>query len=167
MPDKQPGLRMSVPLIILCVFSLIGGLITVPLEQVFPSQSNAHPTGAVAWITMTIAIVGVLFSYLLYLSQQINVEPFLNTSALKKLRHFWYSGWAMDALYDRLLVAPYKLTASLLKTELIDRFYNLVVESSVASHRALSITQNGKLRTYAINIVVGIALLTAFLTGIV
>ena len=166
-PDKQPGLRMSVPLIILCVFSLIGGLITVPLEQVFPSQSNAHPTGAVAWITMTIAIVGVLFSYLLYLSQQINVEPFLNTSALKKLRHFWYSGWAMDALYDRLLVAPYKLTASLLKTELIDRFYNLVVESSVASHRALSITQNGKLRTYAINIVVGIALLTAFLTGIV
>ena len=116
---------------------------------------------------MTIAIVGVLFSYLLYLGQQINLEPFLNTPALKKIRHFWYSGWAMDALYDRLLVAPYKLTASLLKTELIDRLYNLVVASSVASHRALSITQNGKLRTYAVNIVVGIALLTAFLTGMV
>ena len=166
-PDKQPGLRMSAPLIILCVFSIVGGLINMPLEQVFPSQTNAHAAGPVAWITMTIAIVGVLVSYLLYLRQQINVEPILNKPALKKLRYFWYSGWAMDALYDRLLVRPYKLTASLLKTELIDRFYNLIVESSVASHRALSITQNGKLRTYAINLVVGIALLAAFLTGIV
>ena len=116
---------------------------------------------------MTIAIAGVFLSYLLYLRQQINVEPILNNAAFKKLRNFWYSGWAMDVLYDRLFVAPYKLTASLLKTELIDQFYNLIVESSVVSHRALSITQNGKLRTYAINIVVGIALLMAFLTGIV
>ncbi len=166
-PDKSPGARISIPLIVLCVFSLLGGLIVPPLSEVFPAAESHHASGPVAWITMTIAMVGVLIAYLVYLTRQVDLDTLLNKPFPKQLREFWYSGWAMDLLYKKIFVQPYKFLASILKTELVDRFYDLVVYCSVFSHSMLSISQSGRLRSYIAYVTVGIILLIAIFTGIV
>lgn len=164
-PDRQPEWRMAGPLALLCLLSLVGGFIAQPLEQVFPTHDPGHPSGPVVWITMGIAIAGVIASYLIYLSKQWSVDGWLSSSGMTRLREFWYSGWGMDRLYDGLFVTPYKTTARVMRGEPVDRIYEAVVQLSLWIHRWLSDKQSGQLRRYAASMVVGLILLIAVLAG--
>ena len=74
-PDRQPGWKISVPLIILCVLAAIGGWISQPLEQVFPPAADHHDVAhTVEYIGIAIPLIGLLIAYLIFLGGQLSVS---------------------------------------------------------------------------------------------
>ncbi len=164
-PDKKPGWRMAVPLGILCVLSILGGWIALPLAEVFPHGNEHHPSLWIEGISIAVPLIGVLIAYLLYYSGSFSAQALTESSWGKKLRQFWYSGWAMDWLYDRLFVRPFVRSATTMRNEPVDAIYNAVVFLTRASHSGLRRLQTGQLRWYATAMVFGLILLIAVAMG--
>ncbi|MCZ6829884.1 MAG: NADH-quinone oxidoreductase subunit L [Gammaproteobacteria bacterium] len=162
-PDRQPGWRMALPLSILCVASIVGGWISLPLAEALPATQSGHPAAAVEWISIAIPVIGVSLAYLIFLGRQLDLSALVNSGLGQRLHQFWYSGWRMDALYNWLWVRPYQFTARLLKDEPVDLAYNGVVHTSVALHHLLSNLQTGRMRWYASTMVGGLIVLLAVL----
>jgi NADH-quinone oxidoreductase subunit L len=165
-PDRQPGLRMSLPLGLLCLLSLIGGWLTLPLAEVFPASKAGHPPAAVEWISIAVPITGVLLAYLVFLGKQLSADSLVNSAAGQRLHQFWYNGWRMDALYDRLWVRPFVAISNALRHEPVDGIYNGIVRLAGALHDTLSDSQDGRLRRYATTMVAGLILLLGLLMGV-
>jgi NADH-quinone oxidoreductase subunit L len=164
-PDRQPGWRMSWPLGILCVLSLLGGWIVQPLADVFPPNDGHHPAAAIEWISISIPLLGLALAYLLYLGKQLSADKLLASGSGRWLREFWHSGWRFDEIYDWLWVRPYRAISHALRNEPIDLFYGLVVWLNVAMHRGISETQTGRMRWYATSMVAGLILLLGIVLG--
>jgi NADH-quinone oxidoreductase subunit L len=164
-PDRQPGWRMAVPLGILCLLSIAGGWLSLPLAAALPATHAGHPAAAVEWISIAIPVIGVSLAYLIFLGRQLDPASLVNSSLGQRLHDFWYSGWRMDALYDWLWVRPYQFTARLLKNEPVDLIYNGVVHTSVALHHLLSSSQTGRIRWYATAMITGLIVLLGVLAG--
>jgi NADH-quinone oxidoreductase subunit L len=158
-PDRSPQWRMFWPLAILCAFSIAGGWIAQPLAQVFPAATSGHPAGIIEGISIGVPIVGVLLAYLIFLGGQLSVAPLVNSAAGRWLHQFWYSGWRMDALYETILVKPYRNIASALKNEPVDHVYHGIVQVCIKLNKALSETQSGRMRWYATAMVAGVIVL--------
>ena len=169
-PDKQPGVRMAVPLSLLCVLSLVGGFFAlplVPLESLFPTASEHHPSHLIEGISIAIPLIGLAIAYFVYLGGQLKVDGLVNSSVGQVLKKFWFSGWAMDWLYDKLWVRPYKFLAYILRRECMDDIYNTIVKFSQFLFVVLSRTQTGRLRWYATSMVFGLILVIALLQGVI
>ncbi|TDG12966.1 NADH-quinone oxidoreductase subunit L [Seongchinamella unica] len=160
-PDRQPGWKMAGPLILLCVLSIVGGWIALPLAGVFPA-AESHPVNhSVEWISIGVPLLGLLLAYLMFLGGQISVDKLLSAPMARRLVDFWFSGWRFDQLYDLLWVKPYKAIAHWWRNEPVDALYNGIVAASQWGHRRLLILQNGELRWYATIMVLGLVLLLA------
>jgi NADH-quinone oxidoreductase subunit L len=169
-PDKQPGSRMAVPLSLLCVLSLVGGFFALPLmplESVFPVASEHHPSYLIEGISIAIPLIGLAIAYFIFLSGQLNVDGVANSAAGQALKKFWFSGWAMDWLYDRLWVRPYKCLVYILRGEWMDTIYNAIVKVCQQLFVGLSRTQTGRLRWYATSMVFGVIVVVALLMGVI
>jgi NADH-quinone oxidoreductase subunit L len=163
-PDRSPGWRMFWPLAILCCFALVGGWIVQPLGQVFPAAAAEHPPGAIIWIDIAIPIAGVLLAYFIFLGRQLSVTTLMNSPLGRSLHQFWYQGWRIDELYDRVWVRPYRSIARALHNEPVDQLYNVVVRICSGLNSLLSASQNGRMRWYIIAMVVGVVVLLAMMT---
>ena len=164
-PDRMPGIRMALPLILLCALSLLGGFFTIPVNAVFPQTADHHPAIWVEIVSVAIPIVGVAIAYLIFFSGQLKVDGLLNAALGRSLKQFWFSHWGMDWLYDRLFVRPYYGLAGLLKSEPVDSVYGLVVSASQTLHSRLSEAQTGRMRWYLGSMVFGLILLLAVTLG--
>ncbi len=166
-PNKLPGVRMALPLSVLCALSIVGGWFALPLSSVFPATGDHHPSHLVEGISIAIPLVGLAIAYLIFLGGQLNVEGLVNSSGGQWLKKFWFSGWAIDWLYDKLWVRPYKFLALILKRECVDDIYNTIVSFTQFLFMALSHTQTGRLRWYATSMVFGLILVIALLQGVI
>ncbi|HEB28437.1 MAG TPA: NADH-quinone oxidoreductase subunit L [Porticoccus sp.] len=169
-PDKQPGVRMAVPLSLLCALALVGGFFAlplVPLASVFPVASEHHPSHLIEGISIAIPLIGLAIAYFIFLGGQWKVDGLVNSAPGQMLRKFWFSGWAMDLLYDKLWVQPYKFLTHLLRRECMDDIYNTIVKFCQLLYRAFSYTQTGRLRWYATSMVFGMIVAIALLQGII
>ena len=164
-PDRQPGWRMFWPLAILCLLSLTGGWIALPLREVFPPQSSAHPGAIIEYLSIAIPVLGVLCAYGIFHSGQLRVDALVNSAPGRSLQQFWYSGWQMDRLYERLWVGPYQGLTALLRSEPVDWIYQGVVHINVWLHGRASATQTGRMRWYATAMVGGVILLLGLMLG--
>jgi NADH-quinone oxidoreductase subunit L len=162
-PDKQPGWKMSVPLILLCVMSLVGGWFILPLTQVFPDAGHGEINHTIEYISISVPLVGLLIAYLLFLGKQVSIAGISESSLGKTLQDFWHRGWRIDDLYDMLLVRPFSALARWWRNEPVDLIYNAIVAVSQWSHRSLSALQSGEMRWYATSMVFGLILLIAVL----
>ena len=72
-PDRQPGWRMAVPLLSVCVLSLSGGWIALPLAGVFAGRDHAAVSHAVEYISIGTPLLGLLIAYLLFLGRQVSI----------------------------------------------------------------------------------------------
>jgi NADH-quinone oxidoreductase subunit L len=160
-PDRQPGWRMAGPLILLCVLSLLGGWIALPLAGVFPPAEDHAVNHTVEWISIGTPLLGLLLAYLMFLGGQISVDKLMASSGARALHGFWYSGWRMDQLYDALWVSPYKKVSHWLRNEPVDAIYNAIVAIHHWCHRKLLALQTGELRWYATTMVLGLILMLA------
>ncbi|MBC6989016.1 NADH-quinone oxidoreductase subunit L [Hymenobacter sp. BT491] len=168
-----PGSRMTLPLVVLAVLSLVGGFIELPhnlaqftlfsnfLRPVLPDVVVKPNYDELEWIMQLVAaavsLSGIYVAYVFYLKSPAMVQSLERSGPAMALHRFWHAGWGFDALYDALLVRPYVFLANLNRRDVIDRFYTLLTDLTQALHGLLAQTQNGVLRNYLTGIALGAA----------
>jgi NADH-quinone oxidoreductase subunit L len=158
-PNKQPGWKIAVPLSLLCVLSIIGGWFVLPLTNVFPASEPYAVNHTVEIISIATPLIGLTLAYFMFLSKQLSVSAVTESTVGKFLQKFWFNGWHFDALYQIVLVSPYRTISNWWRNEPIDLMYNGIVQFNRWCHRLLSQLQSGKLRWYATSMVFGIVIL--------
>jgi NADH-quinone oxidoreductase subunit L len=170
----SPGPRITIPLVVLAVLSLVGGFIELPqtlghlelfsdfLRPVFPAiDVRPGATTSTEWLiqgtTIALSFIGIFIAYYFYLA-----KPHLANklkSSIPQLHQIWFSGWGFDALYDALIVRPYAFLAKVNKNDVVDKLYSLVVSITDLMHRLFARTQGGILRWYIMSMVIGAILI--------
>ena len=166
--EEKLGFSIIIPLVILAVLSIIGGIFRTPLASVFPSVNQEGETVSTLRVLIEGAIpfIGIIIAYLFFYSKTFSVEKLLQNKTWAWLHQFWFSGWRMDWLYDRAFVQPFKLLAAINKNDLVDNVYKGIILLSRGGYHLLSYTQNGQVRRYALVmgfgavVVIGIGVLT-------
>ncbi len=163
--------RVSVPLGILAVLSVIGGFVLLPrvlggfapfaafLRPVLPEPPQRD--GGIFEVVLLAAsavasLGGIGVAYLLFARRR-------TTSPDAGLARFWRQGWGFDALYDRLVVHPYLWLAQECRHDVVDAFYHGLADVCLMLNGWLSALQNGRVRWYAGALVAGAVLLLALL----
>ncbi len=169
-----PGLRITVPLVVLAFLSSVAGFIELPhtlghlelfsgfLDPVLPAvEVSANATTSTEWliqsITILLSLSGVFLAYYFY-----RLKPELSTqlkTSISGLHNFWLKGWEFDALYDTLIVRPYIFLATINKRDIVDAFYSSIVSASELIHHLFSRSQAGTLRWYIMSMVIGAILI--------
>ncbi|WP_020564516.1 NADH-quinone oxidoreductase subunit L [Methylosarcina fibrata] len=160
--DTALDWRMRGPLLLLGLLALIGGLLQIPLDSVFPGSIEGESRSVwAAFITVAAPITGLLIAFLLYLTGWGTELRLASNEWLKPVQQFWYDGWAFDRLYGRLWVRPFKALAELNKNDVVDAGYAGIVLLARHLHRIAGATQNGRLRRYAASMGVGAVFILA------
>jgi len=158
--DKEvAGFSMAGPLILLIILSVFGGLITIPVQEVFNHgdvHEEHHVSAFMHGIMIAVPLLGIGVSYLFYMSRALSIENLMASSMAKSLHKFWFSGWGMDRLYQILFVNPFLFLARVNRADLVDRFYELLVRLTRIAHKMVAQTQTGQLRWYALSIAAGL-----------
>ncbi len=76
----------------------------------------------------------------------------------QSLHRFWFAGWDFDLVYDLLLVHPYVRLARINRNDAIDLVYRGIGLLTALAWRGLVITENGRVRSYALGIALGAAI---------
>jgi NADH-quinone oxidoreductase subunit L len=160
-PSQPAGWLMTAPLLVLCLLALLGGSIVIPVMEVFPAATVTVHDGLIAIITPSVPILGVLIAYLIFLSHSVDISVWTDSKIGKALNRFWFSHWAMDWLYDTIIVKPYAWIAHINRMDIVDWFYNFTADVIRLLHDLATQSQTGQLRTYAGVMVLGLAAITA------
>lgn len=158
--ESSIGLNIKLPLLILCALSLVGGLIHVPLQSVFPVEPELpYLTGLTNTLTYAAPFVGILIAYLFFYQKPELTDRVANNSLGSLLQRFWFSGWGFDWLYQKLLVSPFMWLVRTNKKDVVDAFYSLIAWIIRILHSLLSITQTGRVQWYAAGIALGVVVI--------
>ena len=152
-PMKQPGIRISIPLVVLAVFSIGAGFVELP-ETLgnFPAFSTfmlntLPPTivrggqGAEALLQLISAVavlLGIALAYVFFLRRTEWSARLALSPAGNALSRFWFSGWGFDWLYERLIIRPYIFLARVNKDDVFDWLAEILVARPYAALATLS-----------------------------
>jgi len=148
--EKSKLLRMS--LIILAALSLLGGLISLNLQEVFAVVStkvvNMNEPSWLHTVAILTPFIGIAFSWFFFSRYRLgeNNEIVAKQNSIYK---FLRNGLGFDTLYQWLLIRPYCFIAKLNQRDIIDQVIMLNAWYVRLWHDTLSMTQNGSLRWYA------------------
>ncbi|NJD68433.1 MAG: NADH-quinone oxidoreductase subunit L, partial [candidate division NC10 bacterium] len=173
----KPGLRITIPLVILAILSAGAGFLEVPhslggvslfssfIESALPRMGTPHAGAGAEMrlliLAMTASLLGIYLAYLLWHRSPHLGERIAQSAAGAALHRFWFAGWGCDWLYDRLVVRPFVWAALANKDDVIDTIYQGTAVVSQRSHRVLRLSQTGRVRSYAAVIVAGSVLIVA------
>ncbi|SHF51731.1 NADH-quinone oxidoreductase subunit L [Microbulbifer donghaiensis] len=157
--DANNG-TMTLPLLVLAVLALIGGLLAPPLQAVFGEIQPLHPAFWVEALAIATPLAGLAIAWRLYLHRR---RPLAEPSALER---FWFSGWGFDWLYERLLVRPFLFLARINRNDIVDALYRGTAAASRLLNLLLTSSQNGQVRWYMTTLVAGSILFLALLVAL-
>ena len=178
-PLPRTGLCQRIPLAILAVLSVIGGLLGLPqwmggfrpladfLGQVVPPVQRgvtAVGEGGMAVVSALAALAGLGLAYFLILRRRALLERLAHTPAGAALSRFWFQGWGGDRLSHQLFVRPFLWLARINRNDGIDWVPMQLGRIHMAASTLLRSTQTGQLRWYAFAMAAGLVLI---LTGVV
>jgi NADH-quinone oxidoreductase subunit L len=171
----KPGPLVAIPLVTLCVLSLVGGYVDTPpdfggvpalsnfLNSVVPPLNEVHIGPITELITAFCAsaafAIGLAFAYGIY--GPLRARPQVAKPREDPLLRLWYSGWGVDWLYDRLFVMPFQFLVRRSSTDVFDYLYTGVANLAELGSRMLRATQNGRVRWYATGVAAGFIVLFA------
>ncbi|HEV2388097.1 MAG TPA: NADH-quinone oxidoreductase subunit L [Candidatus Acidoferrales bacterium] len=169
-PSQKTGMTMGVPVIVLCVLSLVGGFVNLPawlgghpwfvnfLGAALPATAEGHPAfGELAsegLVSLALAI-GLVAAWYFFLKRRELSEWLASTGLGRLLHRWWYNDWGMDWLYDRLFVRPVGWFARANKGDAVDLVYDGAAAVTRLGWRALRTTETGRVRWYAAGLLVG------------
>jgi NADH-quinone oxidoreductase subunit L len=178
-PSKVPGVRMTLPLVVLAVLSIVGGFVETPETMghvtIFSEllRSVVHDAGEAAvgrgtevlfqLAAVAVVAAGIALAWYFYLKNPLAAERLSARPALVKLVAFWKSGWGFDRLYDLLFVNPYVWIARANKSDAADWISKGIAGAAVIGHRLASQSEDGHLRRYAAVIAAGAVILLAIM----
>ena len=126
----------------------------------FASAEAAHAAElALQGAAAAMSLIGVLLAYYFFVMRPAWLERLKQGAAGRLIEATWRSGWGFDAVYERVFVRPYVALAKLLRGEPVDEVVDAIAGTARISSVLLSVTQTGRLRTYAGALVFGILLL--------
>ena len=139
------------------------------LQSALPPRAPETPVrteAALQAAAAVLSLLGLWLAYFCFLKAPGAVAALVKTRVGSAVHRLWFAGWGFDWLYDRLLVRPFVRAAEINREDFIDSAYADVADINVGLHRALSRTQTGVLRWYAMGIVlgaIGVILVAVFL----
>ena len=172
-PHESPWL-MTLPLVVLAVLSVVGGLLNLPfpksmhylekwLEPVFEGSavklelSSGTIVGLLVFSTV-VALIGTAFAAAVWLRGRIDARRFQPA--------LFVNAWYYDSALSRFVAGPgtdaFESTASFDRT-VIDGAVNGVGGVATRAGQALRQTQSGYVRRYALGIGIGSLLILAFM----
>jgi NADH-quinone oxidoreductase subunit L len=176
-PVPRLGVRVRLPLVVLAVLSVVGGLVDLPrtlgnlpllsdfLHSVLPAANMAAEGVGTELLFQVIAgavsLGGVYLAYLLILRRRQVVEGWTASPLGSALHRLWFAGWGFDWLYDTLFVRPYVWIARTNRRDVVDLFYEGLARLAEVLHGLLSRTQTGRVRWYAAGIALGAVVVIA------
>jgi NADH-quinone oxidoreductase subunit L len=167
--SKRPGYVMTVPLVILAFFAIVGGAVKDPLlaflRSTLPVMVEANATGMTETLSEVVAafalLSGLYVAYLFHLQKRSLAEDAIANPAGRVLHAWWSADWGFDWLYDTVLVQPFQWVARTNKHDVVDTFYTNIARLTEALYRMLQLTQTGVMRWYAAGIAFGSVLFLA------
>jgi NADH-quinone oxidoreductase subunit L len=135
---------MRIPLFILCILALAGGLLHPDLHNVFNFEQRNDEHGSIVFVISAAPIIGIFIAYLIWGRGRVPATP----GYLQGLKKFLLAGWGFDHLYDTLLIKPLTKLSQINRNDIVDSFYILLSALSYRLHNNLSATQNGQLRWF-------------------
>ncbi len=168
---ESPSL-MTIPLIVLAVFSIVAGLIGVPaalggshwlsgfLSPVIPSTEAHHLSHSTEYMLMGVStglvIIAILFS--IFRFRHYHPEgPAVGFG--KWLQNKWY----VDELYEAIIVRPFRALSSffhqVIEIKGIDALVNGIGRGVLFASRQLRLIQSGQVGAYVLLMVIGILVL--------
>ncbi len=111
-------------------------------------HEDHHPPLMTEVIAIGLPLLGLVIGYLFYGKQIWSAKIIAESSIGKPVFQFFNSGWAMDWLYNLLLVKPYVGLAKINRKDVVDLVPKLLVFSARKFNGILVQTQNGQLRYY-------------------
>ncbi len=160
--NEVGGIHMNGPLFLLMILSLVGGFIAIPVDSVFSHgevHEEHHVSTLIHGFMIAVPLIGIVISYLFFYAKIFSIEKLMSIPISQTLHRFWFSGWGMDWLYDRLIVFPFLWLSKINKADLIDSFYTFIVKFARASNAMIVRTQTGYIRWYALSIAAGLVVL--------
>src|SRR5690606_7827172 len=119
--------------------------------------------GPVGWIATAVSLLGIALAAVLVLGPRQLGSRLVDNPPGRLLHARWYHARGIDWLYRWLLVRPYPSLVALHRRDWIDASLGLVARLAAACHRALSLTQTGRLRWYVTSITIGAVAMLATL----
>ncbi len=174
----QAGAMMGIPLFILTLLCLGGGLLSFPqflggkpILVDFLQTSLPHGAGAVEssvrteWLLSIIAeaasLLGIPVAWIL-VRRRLHATPAAAASMDKAPQmRFLQGGWGFDWIYDRVFVRPFVLLARVNSRDVVNRLFDGVGGLSMLLSKWLRWTQNGRVRWYAAGLAAGAVLIAA------
>lgn len=172
---EQPAI-ITVPLMILAALSVLGGALNLPgihtletwLEHTLGHAKPAEFVLPVAALSVGLALVGILLAWLLY-GRKPQQTP-AQADPLAKLGVLYKGAerkWLVDELYHAIIIKPIKWLADIFAGPVDQRGIDGVVNGAGAVTSGLAgilrKMQTGYVRTYALWMVIGGAILLAVL----
>ena len=153
------GAARVVPLAILLVLSTaLGALIEPPLADVLPASPGEHGgTGRhlVEAMSAGFALAGIALAAWLFLGRRGFVERLAASATGRFLGRWWLNAFGFDALYDRLIVRPFRFLAREERRDGLDMTVGLLPLAVRVANRATVTPQTGRLRWYIASIALG------------
>ncbi|WP_240454141.1 NADH-quinone oxidoreductase subunit L [Halomonas sp. NO4] len=160
--ESGKGLAHGLPLVSLMLLStVLGAWIEPPLAGVLPAPQHG-PAGwhlALEVLAGSVALLGIALGAWLFLYRRAWLAERVAQGRGARLWRLWHHGWGFDAAYEGLLVRPYRGLVSGLRGDAIDALGQRPARLAGWLHGALSRTQGGKLRFYAVSMVIGATLI--------
>ncbi len=159
-PHDPSKANMWLPLLVLAALSIGGGWLGFSvLEELFHDggvHGGLHLDDPIAWATMAVPLLGVAFGYFVFATKAFDRRGMVESAAGKAVGKYWFTGWGFDWIYDTLVVNPFRWLARLNKNDAVDYIFRFTSLVARILHNLLSITQNGRLRWYALTMFAGL-----------
>ena len=166
-PHDSSQINMWGPLLVLAALSIGGGWLGFTVASGLFGDGGVHAAihvEAIALATAAIPIAGVVVGWLVFGRDLINREQLANSAVGKMLGRFWHDGWGFDWVYDRVVVAPFVFVARVNKADIVDFGIRLIAILAQVLHNGFTITQNGRVRWYALNMALGLVFFLCYIS---
>ena len=170
-PDAHPHespTTMVLPLIILAVFALGGGLLSPLVDgflaPVFGREAHHFHDGFLETIALIAGIGGIATAALVYQVSKDRIE--LIKEALAPLYDLVFHKYYIDEIYDLLIVKPTKAIGAFMEEKAEKQGIDFAVDEVGFQvkevSRRISFWQSGRIRSYALNMVAGMVIILLF-----
>ena len=170
-PDAHPHespTTMVLPLIILAVFALGGGLLSPLVDgflaPVFGREAHHFHDGLLETIALIAGIGGIATAALVYQVSKDRIE--LIKEAFAPLYDLVFNKYYIDEIYDLLIVNPTKAIGAFMEEKAEKQGIDFAVDEVGFQvkevSRRISFWQSGRIRSYALNMVAGMVIILLF-----
>ncbi|ANB91764.1 NADH-quinone oxidoreductase subunit L [Moraxella ovis] len=160
--EKLSGISYALPLAVLLVLSTgIGAWIHPPLANVLPASvvsalTDGKHTAEI--IAVGVTALGLAAAYFLYVLDKGKILTKWTNSAFGGACTYWcYHGLGFDALYDIVFVRPFLAICKLLKSDPVDKLWNILPALASVGNKLTTKTQTGRLGSHAVSFGLGLA----------